>query len=137
VEDVGVLSTQLRGTDQRVVVVQNSNGDRVVNHTKHRSGEDVRLLLAHPIADINQALAVVAQAAADFADDPSWADKLLKVPSCRGVTAITPQGIEVSVLLITRTGEQWLCGRELRRRLLLTLSGAAVPLARSWSAAPQ
>jgi hypothetical protein len=53
------------------------------------------------------------------------------------VTAVTPQGIEVSVLLITRTGEQWMCGRELRRRLLLALSAAAVPLARSWSATPQ
>ncbi len=137
VEDVGVLSTQLRGTDQRVVVVQNSNADRVVNHTKYRSGEDVRLLLAHRIADINQALAVIAAAAEDFALDPTWADKLLQAPACRGVTAVTPQGIEVSVLLITRTGEQWMCGRELRRRLLLALSAAAVPLARSWSATPQ
>jgi len=137
VEDVGVLSTQLRGTDQRVVVVQNSNADRVVNHTKYRSGEDVRLLLAHRIADINQALAVIAAAAEDFAHDPTWADKLLQAPACRGVTAVTPQGIEVSVLLITRTGEQWMCGRELRRRLLLALSAAAVPLARSWSATPQ
>ena len=137
VEDVGVLSTQLRGIDQRVVVVQNSNADRVVNHTKYRSGEDVRLLLAHRIADINQALAVIAAAAEDFAHDPTWADKLLQAPACRGVTAVTPQGIEVSVLLITRTGEQWMCGRELRRRLLLALSAAAVPLARSWSATPQ
>jgi small conductance mechanosensitive channel len=137
VEDVGVLSTQLRGIDQRVVVVQNSNADRVVNHTKYRSGEDVRLLLAHRIANINQALAVIAAAAEDFAHDPTWADKLLQAPACRGVTAVTPQGIEVSVLLITRTGEQWMCGRELRRRLLLALSAAAVPLARSWSATPQ
>jgi small conductance mechanosensitive channel len=137
VVDLGVLSTQLRGIDQRVVVVQNSNADRVVNHTKYRSGEDVRLLLAHRIADINQALAVIAAAAEDFAHDPTWADKLLQAPACRGVTAVTPQGIEVSVLLITRTGEQWMCGRELRRRLLLALSAAAVPLARSWSATPQ
>lgn len=136
VEDVGVLSTQLRCTDQRVVVIQNSRSEQVINHTKFRSGEDVRLVLSHRLTDIDQALAVIAAAATDFAIDPDWADRLLKAPWCRGVTNLTPQGIEVSVLLITRAGDQWLCGRELRRRLLLALSAAAVPLARSWPAAP-
>ncbi|WP_254938160.1 mechanosensitive ion channel family protein [Cyanobium sp. Morenito 9A2] len=131
VEDVGVLSTQLRCTDQRVVVIQNSCGDRVINHTKFRSGEDVRLALAQPLNDIDGALAVIAAAASDFAQAPDWAGKLLKAPWCRGVVAITPLGVEVSVLLTTRTGDQWLCGRELRRRLLNALAKAGVPLAKS------
>lgn len=46
VEDVGVLSTELRCTDQRVVVIQNSSFDRVINHTKFASGADVRLQLS-------------------------------------------------------------------------------------------
>ena len=48
VVDVGVLSTELRAADQRVVVVPNSHCEQVVNHTKLRSGAEVTLLLPRP-----------------------------------------------------------------------------------------
>ncbi|MFS6827965.1 mechanosensitive ion channel family protein [Cyanobium sp. ATX-6F1] len=139
VVDVGVLSTLLRTMDERVVVIQNASLDvvRVVNHTKFRSGVDVRLVLAQPLDDVDRALAVIAAAAAGFATDPDWASKLLKAPWCRGVVAIMPLGVDVSVMLTTSAGEQWLCGRELRRRLLKALAEADVLLARSSPAIEQ
>jgi small conductance mechanosensitive channel len=137
VEDVGVLSTELRCTDQRVVVIQNSSFDRVINHTKFASGAEVRLQLSPEIDDINRALAVFAKVLEGFSADPDWSGRLLKQPWLRGVNAITPLGIEISVVLTTRSGEQWLCSRELQRRLLQALAEAGVPLARSWPAAPQ
>ncbi|WP_094555530.1 mechanosensitive ion channel family protein [Synechococcus sp. 1G10] len=138
VVDVGVLSTLLRTMDDRVVVIQNASVDvvRAINHTKFRSGVDVRLVLAQPLSDVDRALAVIEAAAADFAADPDWAGKLLKAPWCRGVVEITPLGVDVSVLLTTSAGDQWLCGRELRRRLLRALAEAQLPLARSWPATP-
>lgn len=134
VEDVGVLSTELRCTDQRVVVIQNSSFDRVINHTKFASGADVRLQLSPEIDDINRALAVFAKVLEGFSADPDWNGRLLKQPWLRGVNAINPLGIEISVVLTTRSGEQWLCSRELQRRLLEELQRARIPLAKSGSA---
>lgn len=81
VVDVGVLSTQLHCFDHRVAVVQNSAFDRVVNHTKLRSGEEVKLLISHRCTSIGQALSVVAEELAAFHTDPTWGPRLLTPPA--------------------------------------------------------
>ncbi len=129
VVDVGVLSTQLHCFDHRVAVVQNSAFDRVVNHTKLRSGVEVKLLLSHRCAAIGQALAVVAEELAAFHADPTWGPRLLTPPLLRGVSATGPLGITVSVLLTTVTGEQWACARELQGRLVARFQREGIPLA--------
>jgi small conductance mechanosensitive channel len=129
VVDVGVLSTQLHCLDHRVAVVQNSAFDRVVNHTKLRSGEEVKLLISHRCTAIGQALAVVAEELALFHADPTWGPRLLAPPLLRGVSATGPLGITVSVLLTTVTGEQWACARELQGRLVARFQREGIPLA--------
>lgn len=129
VVDVGVLSTQLHCLDHRVAVVQNSAFDRVVNHTKLRSGEEVKLLISHRCTAIGQALAVVADELAAFHADPTWGPRLLAPPLLRGVSATGPLGITVSVLLTTVTGEQWACARELQGRLVARFQREGIPLA--------
>jgi len=129
VVDVGVLSTQLHCLDHRVAVVQNSAFDRVVNHTKLRSGEEVKLLISHRCTAIGQALAVVADELAAFHADPTWGPRLLTPPLLRGVSATGPLGITVSVLLTTVTGEQWACSRELQGRLVARFQREGIPLA--------
>jgi small conductance mechanosensitive channel len=129
VVDVGVLSTQLRCLDQRVAVIQNSGFDRVVNHTKLRSGEEVKLLVSHRCTDIDRVLAVVAEELAAFQAEPAWSSRLLLAPQLRGVNATGPWGISVSMLLTTRAGEQWVCSRELQRRLVARCQREGLPLA--------
>ncbi len=129
VVDVGVLSTQLRCLDHRVAVIQNSAFDRVVNHTKLRSGEEVKLLVSHRCTDIDHALAVVAAELATFHADTTWGPRLLTAPLLRGVSATGPLGITVSALLTTVAGEQWACSRELQRRLVARFQQEAIPLA--------
>ncbi|WP_156818467.1 mechanosensitive ion channel family protein [Cyanobium gracile] len=129
VVDVGVLSTQLRCLDHRMAVVQNSAFDRVVNHTKLRSGEEVKLLLSHRCSAIDQALAVVAEELAAFHADPAWGPRLLTPPLLRGVSATGPLGITVSMLLTTVAGEQWACSRELQGRLVARFQREGIPLA--------
>lgn len=53
--DVGVLSTEVRTVDQKVVVMPNSGCDRIVNHTKQRSGAEVTLLHDRERADLPRA----------------------------------------------------------------------------------
>lgn len=127
--DIGVLSTELRCLDQRSVVIQNSQCEQVVNHTKLRSGMLVNLLISHQAGNINGVLASISQVLESFANDPQWQDLLLAAPLLRGVSATDALGITISTLLLTKAGEQWRCERELRRRLLERLQREGIPLA--------
>jgi small conductance mechanosensitive channel len=127
--DVKLLCTELRGSDQRVMVIPNSQCKRVVNATKLRSGQQLQLTLAHRAADPRRALAVIAEATAAFAADPAWSDKLLEPPRLLGLRQVTPLGLEVAVLLVTQAGKQGAVQRELLLRLVEALRVAAIPLA--------
>ncbi len=129
VMDVGLLSTELRCLDQRVVVIQNSSCEQVVNHTKLRSGVDVQLVLSPGLRDLARALAVIGEEVQAFAADPAWSSQLLEPPMLRGVEQVSPDGITVSVLLVTTAGAQWSVQRALLGRLVQRLKRQAIPLA--------
>ena len=127
--DVDLLSTQLRSLDQRVMVIPNNQCKRVVNTTKLRSGQELRLSLAHGGADPRRALAVISQASEVFAADPAWSADLLEPPHLLGLRQVTPQGLEVALVLVTRAGRQGPLERELLLRLVEALQEAGIPLA--------
>jgi small conductance mechanosensitive channel len=129
VVDVDLLSTQLRSRDQRVMVIPNNQCKRVVNTTKLRSGQELRLTLAHGGADPRQALAVMSQASETFAADPAWSADLLEPPRLLGLRQVTPQGLEVALVVVTRAGRQGPLERELLLRLVEALQEAGIPLA--------
>lgn len=127
--DVGILSTQLRTLDQRVVVVQHAAALQVVNHTKIRSGAVLRITLAHPVRSIPEALGVVQEVLEELAADPGWGPLLLEAPTLLGVQDLLPVGVVLSVQLTTVAGAQWQLRRELLRRIADALQAAAIPLA--------
>jgi small conductance mechanosensitive channel len=127
--DVDLLSTQLRSADQRVVVIPNNECKRVVNTTKLRSGQELRLTLAHAGADPHRSLAVLGQAAAAFAADPAWSADLLEPPHRLGLRQVGPQGLEVALVVVTKAGRQGVVERELLLRLVEALQQAGIPLA--------
>ncbi len=123
VVDVGVLSTELRCADQRVVVVPNSHCEQVVNHTKLRSGAEVTVLLSRSLTDLAGAMALIAEELAAFGSDPRWAPKLLEPPRLLGIDAMTEDDLQVKALLITEAGQQAPARRELLGRLVQRLQG--------------
>ena len=123
VVDVGVLSTELRCADQRVVVVPNSHCEQVVNHTKLRSGAEVTVLLSRSLTDLAGAMALIAEELAAFGADPRWAPKLLEPPRLLGIDAMTEDDLQVKALLITEAGQQGPARRELLGRLVQRLQG--------------
>ncbi len=129
VVDVGVLSTELRCLDQRVVVLQNSDCGRVVNQTKLRSGVEVQLVLSHAVRQLADVLALLAAETARFGADPLWGSLMLEPPELRGITAVSPDGITVSLLLICRSGQQNAAKAALLTQLLQRLQELAIPLA--------
>jgi small conductance mechanosensitive channel len=134
VVDVGLLVTELRTADQRVVVVANSASQLLLNHTKIRSGVDVVIPLSTRNTRLDEALALIEAECTAFAADPAMGASLLQTPCVRGVSHVSPQAVEISVLLTTRTGEQWAAERALLRRLVVRLQGADIPLASPASA---
>ena len=120
--DVGVLSTELRCDDQRVVVVPNSGCEHSVNHTKLRSGAELVLLLSNG-TDLDRTLATINAELAAFAADPAWSPLLLHPPRLLGVDAMTADGLRVTALLITEAGRQ----EEARRALLARLVQRLAP----------
>lgn len=127
--DVELLSTELRGSDQRVMVVPNSQCKRVVNATKLRSGKELALTLAHRGGDPRRALAVISATTEAFAADPAWSADLLESPRLLGLRQVSPQGLELALVVITRAGRQGAVERELLLRLVEALRAAAIPLA--------
>jgi hypothetical protein len=53
---------------------------------------------------------------------------LLEPPVLRGIRAARPEGLEVSLVLVTQVGRQGEAQRELLRRLLLRLQREGIPL---------
>jgi small conductance mechanosensitive channel len=127
--DVDLLSTQLRSRDQRVMVIPNNQCKRVVNTTKLRSGQELHLTLAHGGADPRRALAVISQASEAFAAEPAWSADLLEPPHLLGLRQVSPEGLKVALVVVTRAGRQGPLERELLLRLVEALQEAGIPLA--------
>jgi len=127
--DVGLLVTELRTVDQRVMVVANSASQQLLNHTKIRSGMDVVIPLSTHNTRLEEALALIESECAAFAADPVLGAALLQPPCVRGVSHVSPLAVEISVMLTTRTGQQWAAERALLRRLVVRLQEAGLPLA--------
>jgi small conductance mechanosensitive channel len=100
-----------------------------VNHTKLRSGVELQLVLSHTVRQLPEVLALLAAEAARFGADPAWESVLLEAPQLRGISAVTPEGITVSLLLICQAGQQWAAERALLARLTQRLQEQSIPLA--------
>ena len=129
VVDVGLLVTVLRAVDQRVVMVANSAPQQLINHTKIRSGIEVLIPLSPQPQQLERAMAVVEAECAGFVADPQWSALLLAPPWVRGVKGVSPQAIELSVVLTTAAGRQWETQRALLRRLVVALQEEGIALA--------
>ena len=129
VVDIGLMVTELRTSDQRVVLFNNSSPQQLINHTKIRSGAEVLIPLAPQPHQLERALGVLERECAAFAADPAWSPHLLAPPWVRGAKQVTPQAIELSVVLTTRTGQQWAAQRALLARLVLRLQESGIRLA--------
>ena len=131
VEDVGILTTALRAVDQRVVVIPNSRCEQVVNHTRIRSGVELMVPLPPSSPQLERVLSVLAEECVLFAAKPEWKALLLEPPLIRGVKRITPLAVELSVLLITRTGDQWAAERALLTQIVARMEREALPMAQA------
>jgi small conductance mechanosensitive channel len=124
VEAVGLRITTIR--DGHGVVWYIRNGEIVRVGNKSQGWAVVVVDVPLGFANVEEATAVMAEAAATLAEDQEYAEDLLDPPTVLGVEQITVQGSVVRTTARTTSDAQWRVARELRRRLSEALERAGI-----------
>jgi moderate conductance mechanosensitive channel len=120
-----VLLRDLKGT---IHIVPNSEIKVVSNMTRGWSRAVVDVGITYE-EDVDRALAVVRDEAAQFSTDKVWGAQLdgpLEVP---GIESLSDSAVVIRTLIKTQPGSQWATAREFRRRLKKRLDreGMSIP----------
>ncbi|WP_432979269.1 mechanosensitive ion channel family protein [Dactylosporangium sp. CA-233914] len=124
VEAVGLRITTIR--DGAGVVWYVRNGEIVRVGNKSQGWAVVNIDVPVGFVAIDQATAVLQEAAQAFAEDPDFADDFMDPPKVLGVEQLTADGAVLRTTVKTSNEAQWRVGRELRRRLSEGLERAGI-----------
>jgi small conductance mechanosensitive channel len=116
VEKMTLRVVQLRDIEGAMHVIPNGEIKVVSNKTRGWSRAVVDVGVAYA-EDVDRALAVVRDEAAQFTTDRAWGSQLdgpLEVP---GVESLGDSSVVIRTLIRTQPGSQWNAAREFRRRL--------------------
>jgi small conductance mechanosensitive channel len=135
VEDVSLRVTRMRAYDGAVWFVPNGEIRKVANNTMGWSRANVDILL--PLdADLERALAVMAEEAEAMGRDPAWADAIVEAPQVLGIESMTADGFVIRLTARTAPLKQDPFARALRGRIGSRLRGEGIALAKPPAAAP-
>ena len=127
VESLNLRITTLRALDGSVHVIPNGQIDKVTVASKEWSRSIVDLEISYR-ADLDHALAVIADEAKKLAAALGWSWRITAPPEVTGVEAFGASGILVRVMFKTLPKEQWGVGREFRRRIKLRLDAEGIDI---------
>ncbi len=130
VEKMTLRVVVLRDLEGRMHIIPNGEIKVVSNSTRGWSRAVVDINISYE-QDVDRALAVIKDEAAQFSTDKTWSPQLdgaLEVP---GVESLGDTGVKIRTLIRTQPGSQWNAAREFRLRLLRRLEreGIAIPVA--------
>jgi moderate conductance mechanosensitive channel len=116
VEKMTMRVVVLRDLDGSMHVIPNSEIKVVSNKTRGWSRAVVDISVPYT-EDVDRALGVVRDEAAQFSTDPVWGVQLDGPVEVLGVESLTDHSVVIRTLLRTQPGSQWSVAREFRRRL--------------------
>lgn len=125
VEAVGLRITTLRDVNGVVWYVRNGEVIRVGNKSQGWAVVNVDVPLPFG-TDVEEAVAVLRPAVAEFAADETWAADVLEPPEVLGVEQMTPTGMLLRITVKTTTEAQWRVAREVRARAGAVLEEAGI-----------
>jgi small conductance mechanosensitive channel len=103
------------------------NGELKVISNKTRGWARAVVDISVPYTeDVDRALGVVRDEAAQFSTDPVWGLQLDGPVEVLGVESMTDNSVVIRTLLKTQPGSQWGVAREFRRRLINRFSKEAI-----------
>jgi small conductance mechanosensitive channel len=124
VEAVGLRITTIRDGAGVVWYVRNGEIIRVGN--KSQGWAVINIDVPVGFVSVDQATAVLREAAEAVAQDPDFVDDFIDPPKVLGVEQLTADGAVLRTTVKTSTEAQWRVGRELRRRLTEALERAGI-----------
>lgn len=116
VEKMTLRVVVLRDLDGSMHVIPNGEIKVVSNKTRGWSRAIVDISVPHT-EDLDRALTIVRDEAANFSTDPVWGLQLDGPVEVLGVESLTDNSVVIRTLLKTQPGSQWSVAREFRRRL--------------------
>ena len=116
VEKMNLYTTQLRGSEGRLITIPNGQISTVENLTKDWSRVDFVIEIAYD-ADTRKAIEIIEQVSNQMISEPQWQDTILEPASILGVEQIAYTGVTIKVWLKTLPIKQWAVGREFRLRI--------------------
>jgi len=125
VEKMTLRVVVLRDLEGTMHVVPNGEMKVVSNKTRGWSRAVVDISVPFT-EDVDRALAVVRDEAAQFSTDRIWGLQLDGPIEVLGVESMTDNAVVVRTLLKTQPGSQWNVAREFRRRLVIRFSRESI-----------
>ena len=121
VERMTLRVVVLRDLDGSLNIIPNGEIKVVSNKTRGWSRAVVDISVPHT-ENLDKALAIVQDEAAQFSADSSWGVQLDGPVEVPGVESLTDNAVVIRTLLKTQPGSQWSVAREFRRRIKNRLS---------------
>jgi moderate conductance mechanosensitive channel len=116
VEEVNLRVTRLRAADGTVWFVPNGEIRKVGNAAKEWTKAVVDVLVSNK-ADLEAAMAAIAEEAAAMGEDPAWDHAVLEPPEVLGVETMGVEGVTVRVSTKTVPTQRTPFAREMRARI--------------------
>jgi small-conductance mechanosensitive channel len=115
----------LRDLEGTMHVIPNGQLNVVSNKTRGWARAVVDISVPYT-EDVDRAIAVVRDEAAQLSNDPVWSLQLDGPVEVLGVESMTDNSVVIRTLLKTQPGSQWSVAREFRRRLINRFSKEAI-----------
>ena len=128
VERMSLRVVTLRDLHGVVHIIPNGHVGVVSNLTRGWARAVIEVGVAYG-TDVDRALSVFREEAANLAHDPDWLMRLDGEPEVLGVEGMTNTKMIIRTLIRTQPGEQWAAAREFRRRMKIRIDreGMQVP----------
>jgi small conductance mechanosensitive channel len=127
VERMTMRVVQLRDLEGSLHFIPNGTITVVTNKTRGWSRAVVDVGVAYE-TDVDRAIGVIKDEAAQFAADASWKQRLDGAPEVPGVERLEDNGVVLRTLIRTVPGSQWEAAREFRRRLKKRLDAEQIQI---------
>lgn len=127
VENMNLRITQLRDAEGRLITIPNSEVKIVANLSSQWARADLNIPIAYDV-DVDKAIKVITEVANQMSNEEDWKYNIIDQPEILGVDNFGDRGLIIKVWIKTQPLKQWLVSREFRRRLVIALTEAGIPI---------
>ncbi len=127
VERVTLRTTVLRDLDGEVHHVPNGEIKRTTNKSMYWSRVNLVVGVSYE-ADLDKVERVINEIGQSLVDDPEWKDKIIETPKFLRVNKLNDSSVDIRILGMTASDQQWAVTGELRRRIKNTFDKEGIEI---------